>query len=304
MYLQQHPSVAINGFGRFYIDNQAVYNEDPDKPSKAHSPVRFEHNPGIVTDLDFIDFVMKETGKIRPLAIADLESYTSLARQLLNISKPFVIEGVGTLVSDNRGGLDFTPGNFEPPKLTPDNDREKKLRKANDVPSDRDTETGYGYGRDDDRGGAGFNVKKMLLLFVAAAVLGVAGWAVYEYVLNKKDNAQKVQVKENETAGDKGVAKDTSTLQKDTSRNKTAMPLTPDGSVFRLVIKQIASKAEATAYLKKFVSRGHSMIMVAAPDSSSFTMKLRINRPIADTATARDSVRKFYFPKEKVYIEL
>jgi hypothetical protein len=299
IYLQQQQSVALNGFGRFYIDNQAVHNEEPDKHSKAQSPIRFEFNPAITTDPEFVNYIVKETGKIRPLAIADLESYTSLARQLLNISKPFVIEGVGTLMSDNKGGLDFLPGNFEPPKVNTDNDREKKIRRAGDLHQERATDTSYNYAKDDDKGG--FNIKKMAGLLLAAAILAVGAWAVYKFIINKKDGSKKPAV---ENISNNGGTADTSTVKKETTPNTVAPVPAADGSTFRIVVKQITSKAEAVAYLNVYTGRGHKMTMVAAPDSSSFKMKIGITKPLADTLSAKDSIRKFYFPKERPYVEL
>ena len=46
---------------------------------------------------------------MKALASSDLCSYIELARQFLNIGKPFQIEGIGTLVRNKSGELEFTP---------------------------------------------------------------------------------------------------------------------------------------------------------------------------------------------------
>ncbi len=61
-------------------------------------------------DEDLIDFIRKHTGKIRPLAESDLETFVADGKLMLNIGKPFHIEGIGTLQKNREGVYEFTPG--------------------------------------------------------------------------------------------------------------------------------------------------------------------------------------------------
>ncbi len=51
---------------------------------------------------------LKAPGKIKPLAFSDLEDFLNIGKQLLNVSKQFYIEGLGTIVLDAHENLSFS----------------------------------------------------------------------------------------------------------------------------------------------------------------------------------------------------
>ena len=59
--------------------------------------IQYVQKPVSAPDEEFIDFIRRETGKIKPLAESDLDSFLSDGKILLNIDKPFHIEGIGSL---------------------------------------------------------------------------------------------------------------------------------------------------------------------------------------------------------------
>ena len=97
------------GIGSFYLD------EDIDVQSIGNSRDLLEHihfAQKTITrpDDSLIDFIRKHTGKIRPLAESDLETFVADGKLMLNIGKPFHVEGVGTLQKNKEGVYEFTPG--------------------------------------------------------------------------------------------------------------------------------------------------------------------------------------------------
>ena len=80
-------------------------------------------------DDDFIDFIRIHTGKIRPLAESDLDSYLSDGKLLLNIGKPFFLEGIGTLQKARDGAYEFVPGTPIMERLEGDKGGEKSAKK-------------------------------------------------------------------------------------------------------------------------------------------------------------------------------
>jgi hypothetical protein len=65
-----------------------------------------------VPDDALITYIKEHTGKMKSLAAADLDFYLTTGRQLLNIGKAFHLEGIGTLLKNNDGKLNFTPGDY------------------------------------------------------------------------------------------------------------------------------------------------------------------------------------------------
>lgn len=99
------------GLGTFLMDSSATIELD----SKQNKPVNlegisFESKSSIKDTPELIQFISSQTGKIKALAAADLESHLGLAQQFLNIGKPFLFDGIGSLVKIRSGEYDFTSG--------------------------------------------------------------------------------------------------------------------------------------------------------------------------------------------------
>jgi hypothetical protein len=110
-FLYQKRHLSIPGIGKFFIDRAVEIPEPDDKNfTEFLQYIQFEQKTIQQHDEALIDFIRKETGKIKPLAEADLESYLSDCKLLLNIGKPFFFEGIGTLIKDKKGIYHFTPG--------------------------------------------------------------------------------------------------------------------------------------------------------------------------------------------------
>ena len=292
-YLQSNKSVNIAGFGKFFIDEfSPVSDENEQRSSKNASPIQYSYTPNIPTDPEFINYIIKETGKIRPLAIADLETYTSLAIQLLNISKPFVIEGVGTLVNNNKGVYDFIPGHFEPPKINTDSEKERKLRNAGDHAStERLSEENYQYGREAKKS---FSIKPRQALFglLGLVFAGLAAWAVIRY-LNKKDKPAIEKTKTTTEPGD--IQADTGNL----SKTKVPVVFTDSNQVVTYkVIHEVAGKLRADARLTKLKSY-KDLTEMEPLDSNNYKLFVRVTSAVRDTARKKDSVRHNY--KNDIY---
>ncbi len=110
-YLYQHRQLNLPGIGVFSIDPGVAIPEGNDK--NAHEfpqHIRFSQQNVVKPDEEFIEFIRTHTGKIRPLALSDLESFLSDGKILLNIGKPFHLEGIGTLQKNRAGTYEFYPG--------------------------------------------------------------------------------------------------------------------------------------------------------------------------------------------------
>ena len=112
-YLYQTRKLDLPGIGSFALDAAAVIPQESDRIGQQPATGITFKNANIPTPDDALIIYIKEhTGKMKSLAAADLDFYLTTGRQLLNIGKPFYIEGIGTLQKNKEGKLDFAPGDY------------------------------------------------------------------------------------------------------------------------------------------------------------------------------------------------
>jgi hypothetical protein len=298
LYLQEKKNLNLEGFGRFYLDSTQVL-PDPTEKGGVIVPASYDYTPTVPTDPEFIDFVIKETGKIRPLAIADLETYISLAKQLLNISKPFVIDGVGTLVKTTAGHYEFISGNYEPPKISTD-DREKRLRQAKEVNREA---VNYENRRAKEKSTAANKglLKKVLGIFILLLILGGAGWAVYNFILKKDKNAVEQSNKTVTPIQTETVTNATNTdTSKKTDTSKLTALATPviNGQIQYKVVVNVLDRQKAQERFKKLNEWGSKPIMYTK-DSTNFKIAFLVRSLPQDSVKIKDSIqRNFITPQD------
>lgn len=174
-YLYEHKSLQLPGIGVFAIDQSVVMPDRDDKNFAEYlSYIQFTEAPKTEHDPALIDFIRKHTGKITPLATADLESFLGLGKEMLNISKPFQIEGIGVLIKTKEGKLDFVAGEPAQENLQADKKTEKSI--PQDVPE-------VSYQNDFARSGNGNGAARAVLLgigiLIALAVVIGGGYLLY-----------------------------------------------------------------------------------------------------------------------------
>jgi hypothetical protein len=117
-FLYQRKRLDLPGIGSFTLDAAAVIPQESDRLGQVPaSGIHFANANIPNPDEALIDFIKEHTGKMKSLAAADLDFYITTGRQLLNIGKPFYLEGIGTLLKNKEGKLDFTPGEYLVTKL-------------------------------------------------------------------------------------------------------------------------------------------------------------------------------------------
>src|SRR5450432_2986583 len=108
----------LPGIGSFTLDPAAVIPGESDRdPHSPASVISFRNASITAPEDELIRFIQMHTGKMKPLAAADLDFFLTSGKQMLNIGKPFYIEGIGTLVKNNQGRLDFVPGEYSTARL-------------------------------------------------------------------------------------------------------------------------------------------------------------------------------------------
>lgn len=124
-------------------------------------------NANISTPDDaLITYIKEHTGKMKSLAAADLDFYLTTGRQLLNIGKPFYIEGIGTLLKNKEGKLDFSPGDYLIPKIDESGGANRNRNSYDEPP------------REEPKANNVRQRQTVLLLLLIAGVV-VVGWGGY-----------------------------------------------------------------------------------------------------------------------------
>ena len=170
-YLYNNRKMSLPGLGIFTLDKSVVLPEENDRILLSMpNAVQFQNANIAAADKELITFICENTGKIRPLAISDLDSYLNLGTEMLNIGKPFHLEGIGTITKNKSGKFDFTPGEYT-------------LIKENTSSSVTEHKKIYSKGRKQisaplpvqSRAGL-----KIIAVIAALVVIGLGGWLMYK----------------------------------------------------------------------------------------------------------------------------
>jgi hypothetical protein len=112
-YLFLNKSVSLENIGTFYLSvNTVITSDNDDELNIPEGSITFDFNPKIAADEGFINFIVEKTRKIKSLAASDLESYTILGKQFLNIGKPFIIKGLGAVLKNQSDEYIFNQSQF------------------------------------------------------------------------------------------------------------------------------------------------------------------------------------------------
>jgi hypothetical protein len=160
--------MELPGLGIFTMDPDGYAGEPGSDPSR----VSFQNNPSSGDSSGLIQFIAEQTGKMKALAAADLSSHLEIAKQFLNIGKPFLFDGIGSLVKTRTGELNFTPGVLLPEVAV------RAESKSDETVEDKQGYRDIFYGRSRNRG-----TRKALTVLLVCAGVGLAvagGYTVYK----------------------------------------------------------------------------------------------------------------------------
>jgi hypothetical protein len=276
--------ITLQGMGIFTLSPDFVMPKENDKDAGIpDNAISFQYNARAVADEDLITFIVQQTGKMRALAAADLDSYLVLGKQFLNIGKPFKFEGMGMLVKNQQGELEFTKGQIFHAKLESSPVALKEKRP--------DTEISFASESKSEG-----NSKKGLLIVAIIIALGLMGTAAWYFFIKKNSPASdNTSLTVNaDTIKNNASGKDTVTL-------KTTIPV-PGGYTFKVVFLQTADSAAAVYRMNVQTARGHKVILYKN-DSLKYSLAEPFKLPLSDTAHIKDSLNRFYY-SGKGFIDL
>jgi len=108
-YLYLNKKVTLENIGTFFLaDDIVIPKENDNVVPLPENSIRFEFNIKALPDEGLTKYIIEQTRKIRPLATSDLESFSILGKQFLNLGKPLVIKDMGVLLKTQSEIYEFT----------------------------------------------------------------------------------------------------------------------------------------------------------------------------------------------------
>jgi hypothetical protein len=288
-YLYQHKQLNLPGFGVFTIDPSVPVPEATDRNFHDFAQqIRFTQKTVLRPDEEFIEFIRLHTGKIRPLAESDLESFLSDGKILMNIGKPFYFEGIGSIQKNRQGGYEFIPGEPLIDRLEVPNQE-----RAFEPDQHRRPTTEEGYQE------SGTVLRKVLIALAVIIGLAAVIWGGY-VMYNRNSNPAPVTTDAPATTPDtiSLLNQDTSSTSafRDTSIDPAgSLPVQPVvGGTYKFIIERTGSKTRALRRYSQLKEYKLDIQMEVAPDSSQFKLYFRIPASPSDTARIKDSLMRMY----------
>lgn len=279
----------LQGIGTFILDAAIPDAPDSDKPVVIPSnSVTFTYDKKAKEDDNLISYIVENTGKIRSLASADLDSFLSLGKQFLNIGKPFVLPNLGTLEKTNTGELVFKGGEMIAQKIEPN---KIKIEEAEEDPEEASFSE---YTRTPGTG----KRSKALFIIIGLLALAAIGWTVWEYGFRDRStettslsSTGPIQPQPDSTAVDN---------RQDSLKNQVDSAAAPrDAYTFKVVVNEYHTPDAANARLLKLKSYRRNVIMYTN-DSAIYKVAEPFTRPLSDTTRVLDSLKRYY---TKIYLE-
>ena len=320
-YFYQHRVLNLAGIGSFYLDDAVDVQSIADKNSRdLLEHIHFAQKTITRPDDELIDFIRKHTGKIRPLAESDLETFVADGKLMLNIGKPFHIEGIGTLQKNKDGVYEFTPGlpavqRLEsPPPINPP-DRENDPVKKKSVFDENPYETHNS------------STRRLAVILGVVVGLGIILWGGYSLFSSKVDHSS-VAANSNQPVNPEDSTGRTSqylhnldtpqkalaeVLKKDSihlnkneqaETTKTATPIatpatstgttiaTGPSKMYKYVLQTTQYKTTALGMYNRLKPK---VVLETTPDSSFFKIVISLPGTPADTTRIKDSLHFWYW---------
>ena len=284
-YLYQEKKLRLPGIGEFVLDPSITIPDVNDKlfPDFLQN-ISFTQQQINLPDEHFINFIRTETGKIKPLAESDLDSFLSDGKILLNIGKPFHIEGIGSLQKTREGILEFKPGEPQLHKLEP-HSSESDTHHEKVKPFFLETNV------------PGTSGRKLLIALGAIAGIVIVIWGGY-ILYNRNSNHTTTNEKNIEIPSNADSA--AITAMPDSFQRSDIDSVKQPGS-YRFVIERTANKGRALRRYNQLI-QNFAPIKMETADSTLFKLYFELPATPADTARIRDSLKSWY-GRRVVYVE-
>lgn len=290
-YLYEQRRLDLPGIGSFVLDPSSTVAVGGKNSAPLPPHIHFEHRTDLREPTDLIRFISEQTGKMKALAASDLDSFIELAQQFLNIGKPFVLEGIGTLVRLKPGEYEFTAA----PPPTTDRRRDTAARETAKTVAREETTERYESFLSEPKPKEGW--RKPVLIVAVLAGLALAIWGGYRISQKPADNNEPIS--------------EEPTLSETASTNVAMQPI--DSSSQQPVTQSGRTNVDSYTYVLENAGRQRAFkrynqlrtnlwdVQLSTTDSVQFKLYLTLPVNYGDTSRIKDSLRVML--GRPVYIE-
>ncbi|MEO6683003.1 MAG: hypothetical protein ABIN48_09260 [Ginsengibacter sp.] len=285
-YLLKHKQLSLQGIGTFILEGAVTESSDPNRPIIIpEGAITYTYDSRVQEDPSLVSFITEHTGKIQPLASADLDSYLILGRQFLNIGNPFIIPGIGTIEKTNAGDLIFKGGAHIADKM------EANKGKIEDEGAEEHEENMFNDYQKETKSNAG----KTILIAISILIVGLIAWAVWKYAFNpagEPDNLTEATFPADQPTPAPTTIVDTADAQS-TDNNLSSTVTSSDGYTFKVIVNEYTNLQTAETRFANLKSYGRQVILYTS-DSIVFKIAEPFTRPLSDTTKVLDSLGGYY----------
>jgi hypothetical protein len=289
-YLYTNHRLDLPGIGSFLMDpSGSPVTESSKHKSAVPDGVSFVSNPSLKDAPQLVAFISSQTGKMKALANADLESHIELIQQFLNIGKPYEFDGIGTLVKKKAGVYEFIPFSTPAEKLKEYKQRETAVPNAKAPKSVTLEEAAKDYDSFLALPKSAFGWRRPVMALLVLCGIALAIWGGYTISRNAAaDDATQVLPPVANTAP---PPVDSTAIKAEMERNRN----------YKYII-QVAKKQQAMNRYKQFQQTVlKDNIEMETSDSIQYKLFVKIPATYTDTTHVIDSLSAF--TGRKVYIE-
>jgi hypothetical protein len=280
-FLIQNKEFSLQDIGTFYLIAEPIISKDEVQNFIfPEDSIQFKSDKNAKQDDLLIQYITENTKKIKPLAASDLESFTMLSKQFLNLGKQLQIEGIGSLSKNKLGDYEFTQAN--------------KVIIQKEFPSDFETKKA-----------AELENKKThkknngLIFIILFLLIIIVGFVLYFFLQKPADTTSQINLEK------------TSVIQKlDTIANhndsvvKTNLDSNLNIKKFKIIVRNYKSLLEAKKGFNALskLSYGKNLMMYTN-DSVRFYLAVPITANINDTIKIKDSMQVLFGKSTTIVLE-
>jgi len=276
-FLINNKQLSLAGLGRFILDDSGG--------------IIFQHDAYVKEDPELVKFIAENTGKMKSLVASDLDSNLELARQFLNIGKPYLFEGIGTLSKNKFGTIEFVQSNTSTEK-NKENTADRRDKTSTTENSFTDYEEMFS-----PKKPTAPPTKRIVTWLVALVGLSLAVFGGYiVYTKTKKRQEPIVEKEEIKPV----IIPDSLPKPKDTTAI-ISKPADTSG-MYRFVIEKAAKQRAFSRY--NYLRENLIDVKMDTKDSVLFNLYFLLQATPATTSKKRDSLQRLYSTRGKTIVEL
>jgi hypothetical protein len=290
-FFVQNKKFSLQGIGSFYLlADPIVSKDDIQNFVLPENSIEFKSDKNTEQDELLIQYISEITKKIKPLATSDLESFTMLNKQFLNLGKPIILEGIGSITKKKEGILEFTQAN--------------KIILHHETASGYDTkEISDQFLKNTNKDISSKKTKKSNLIFFSLIFLFTIIIAIVIYYFLQ--NSKKDTIQPNEENEVQAIQNDTAQIKKDSLVALESTLLLKVDSIrnFKIIVGTYTSLIQAKKGFKSLSeSKTRKNLIMYTKDSVEYYLAVPILGNINDTIKIKDSIIKQF--GKKVFIDL